>query len=122
MVPVKIHKRMLEADVIASVTSFYILYLLIMAVGTMLMTLEGLDIVSAISAVAATWEHRTRLWICRSHPELCRIQCAGQRIVITADANGTAGTVYCLYPDDTGFLERKELMKEAGMNKPNLTG
>ncbi|MDW7670198.1 MAG: potassium transporter TrkG [Bacillota bacterium] len=39
---------------IASVTSFYILYLLIMAVGTMLISLEGLDIISAISAVAVT--------------------------------------------------------------------
>lgn len=54
MVPVRIHKRMLEPDVIASVTSFYILYLLILAVGTMLITLEGLDIISAFSAVAVT--------------------------------------------------------------------
>ncbi len=54
LVPVRIHKRMLEPDVIASVTSFYILYLLIAAVGSMLMTLEGLDILSAVSSVAAT--------------------------------------------------------------------
>jgi trk system potassium uptake protein len=54
LVPVRIHKRMLEPDVIASVTSFYILYLLIAAVGSILMTLEGLDILSAISSVAAT--------------------------------------------------------------------
>ena len=54
LVPVRIHKRMLEPDVIASVTSFYILYLLIAAAGSMLMTLEGLDILSAISSVAAT--------------------------------------------------------------------
>ena len=54
MVPIRIHKRMLEVDVISSVTSFYILYLLILAVGTILISLEGLDIVSAFSAVAVT--------------------------------------------------------------------
>lgn len=54
MVPVKIHKRLLEADVIASVTSFYVLYLFIMAGSTMLLTLENIDIISAFSAVAAT--------------------------------------------------------------------
>ena len=54
VVPVRVHHRMLEPDVIASVTSFYILYLLIMAVGTMLLSLEGLNLTSAFSAVAAT--------------------------------------------------------------------
>ena len=54
MVPVKIHKRLLEADVIASVTSFYILYLLILAGSTMLLTLENIDIISAFSAAAVT--------------------------------------------------------------------
>ena len=54
VVPVRIHQRLLRPDVIASVTSFYILYLLILAGGTMLLSLEGLDLISAFSAVAVT--------------------------------------------------------------------
>ncbi|SFH53623.1 trk system potassium uptake protein TrkH [Tindallia magadiensis] len=54
MVPIQIQGRMLQADTIASVTSFVILYILILLGGMFVLSLEGLDLVSAISASAAT--------------------------------------------------------------------
>lgn len=54
MVPIQIQGRMLQADTIASVTSFFFLYALILMGGTMILSIEGLDLISAISAAAAT--------------------------------------------------------------------
>lgn len=54
MVPIQVQGRMLQADMIASVTSFFFLYMLILVGGTMILSLEGLDLISAISSTAAT--------------------------------------------------------------------
>ncbi len=54
MVPIQIQGRMLQADTIASVTSFFFLYILILIGGMIILSLEGLDLISALSSAAAT--------------------------------------------------------------------
>ncbi|KAB3539044.1 TrkH family potassium uptake protein [Alkaliphilus pronyensis] len=53
-VPIQINKKMVSNDVVASITSFFFLYLVIFAVGTLLISLEGVGFITASSAVAAT--------------------------------------------------------------------
>lgn len=53
-IPIQINKKMVPPDVIASVTSFFFLYLAIFVVGTLLISLEGGGFISSSSAVAAT--------------------------------------------------------------------
>lgn len=52
--PVQLNGKMLTADVISSVTGFFFLYMLLLAGGTLLISLEGIGLVSAASSVAAT--------------------------------------------------------------------
>ncbi|MCC5909994.1 MAG: TrkH family potassium uptake protein [Clostridiaceae bacterium] len=54
MIPVQINGKVISSDVVASVTSFFFLYLILFAVGTLLISLEGIGFLSASSSVAAT--------------------------------------------------------------------
>ena len=54
VIPVHVQGKMLSTDVVASITSFFFLYILIFLVGTLLISLEGIGLVSAASSVAAT--------------------------------------------------------------------
>lgn len=53
-VPIKINGRILSSDTIISVSGFFFLYLVIFIFSTVLISLEGTDLVSSASAVAAT--------------------------------------------------------------------
>ncbi|WP_353892580.1 TrkH family potassium uptake protein [Proteinivorax hydrogeniformans] len=53
-IPVKINNRSISPDVTASVTSFFFLYLLLLVAGTLLISLEGIGLVSSFSSVAAS--------------------------------------------------------------------
>ncbi|MBN4050870.1 MAG: potassium transporter KefA [Alkaliphilus sp.] len=54
LIPVRIQKKLISTDIVASVTSFFFLYILIFIGGTLLISLEGIGLVSSASAVAAT--------------------------------------------------------------------
>jgi len=54
ILPIQVGGKMLSSDVIASVSGFFFLYLLMFLLGTLLVSLENVGIVSAASAVAAT--------------------------------------------------------------------
>lgn len=54
VVPIRVNGKMLSPDVIAGVTSFFFLYLVIFVTGTLLISLEGIDLISSISSVACT--------------------------------------------------------------------
>lgn len=54
IVPVKLDGKIIPSDTIASVTSFFVLYLAIFVVSTILISLEGFDLESSASAVIAT--------------------------------------------------------------------
>lgn len=54
LIPIQLNGRMLPSDVIASVTGFFFLYVLLFAAGTILLSLEGIDFTSAASASAAS--------------------------------------------------------------------
>ncbi|RLI77535.1 TrkH family potassium uptake protein, partial [Archaeoglobales archaeon] len=51
---VKLGKEALKKDIIDDIAAFFVLYVLIFIISTIILSLFGLDIVSAISAVAAT--------------------------------------------------------------------
>ena len=54
ILPIQVGGKMLSSDVIASVSGFFFLYLLMFILGTFLVSLENVGLVSAASAVAAT--------------------------------------------------------------------
>jgi trk system potassium uptake protein len=54
VVPIKIQNKALSSDVTASIYSFFSLYILLFVVGTILISLENIDLISAASAVATT--------------------------------------------------------------------
>jgi len=54
MRPVKLNGRILPNETIAGIYSFTGLYIIIFAISTILVTVEGVDLVSAMSSVAAT--------------------------------------------------------------------
>lgn len=54
MRPVKLNGRILPNETIAGIYSFTGLYIIIFAISTILVTIEGVDLVSAMSSVAAT--------------------------------------------------------------------
>lgn len=54
VVPVKLGQRTLSRDVLSSISSFFALYIVIFILGTLLISLEGLDLISSSSAVAVT--------------------------------------------------------------------
>ncbi|MFA5525066.1 MAG: TrkH family potassium uptake protein [Tissierellales bacterium] len=53
-VPIKINDRMLSSDTIVSVSGFLFLYMVIFAFSTVIISLEGIDLISSASAVATT--------------------------------------------------------------------
>lgn len=54
IIPVKINNKVLPNETIESINSFLALYVLLFVVSTIIVTLEGVDILSASSTVAAT--------------------------------------------------------------------
>lgn len=54
MIPIRIGKKPVSSNVIASITSFFALYLFLLGIGTVIISLEGIGIESAASAVAAS--------------------------------------------------------------------
>lgn len=52
VVPIKIQNKALSSDVTASIYSFFALYILLFIVGTILISLENIDLISAASSVA----------------------------------------------------------------------
>jgi len=54
MLPVKIGNKSISNDKVSSITSFFVLYMLIFIISTVIISLEGLDLVSSASSVAAT--------------------------------------------------------------------
>lgn len=53
-VTIKVNDRILSSDTTISVSGFFFLYIVIFAFSTVLISLEGIDLVSSASAVAAT--------------------------------------------------------------------
>lgn len=53
VVPIKNRERAIPNDVVASISSFFILYIAIFALGTILISLEGINFESAASATAS---------------------------------------------------------------------
>jgi len=54
MIQVKIGSRALPGETITGITGFFILYMLVFAAGVLVVSLEGLNMESTVSAVAAT--------------------------------------------------------------------
>lgn len=54
ILPVKINNKVMANETVAGINSFVALYLLIFVISTLLVTLEGVDLESAASSVAAT--------------------------------------------------------------------
>jgi len=54
MVPVKVNNKIITNDTVSGIISFFALYILLFVVGTIIISLEGIDIESAASSVAAT--------------------------------------------------------------------
>lgn len=54
IIPVKVGQKTIPSETITSITSFFALYILLFAVGTILISLEGIGLESSASAVAAT--------------------------------------------------------------------
>ena len=54
LLPIQVNGKMLTSNIIAGVTGFFFLYLLLFVGGTLLISLENIGIVSAASSVAAT--------------------------------------------------------------------
>ncbi len=53
-VPVKVDKKVVPDDTLSSITSFLALYLLILVLGTIIISLEGVDLETAVSSVITT--------------------------------------------------------------------
>ncbi len=54
IIPIKIQNKALPRDVNASISSFFVLYISLFVIGTILISLENISLESAASAVAAT--------------------------------------------------------------------
>lgn len=54
MVPIELNGKMLSSDVIANVTGFFFLYILLFISGTLFISFENVDFLTAASAVAAS--------------------------------------------------------------------
>lgn len=54
VIPIKIQNKPLNGDISASIYSFFSLYLMLFVIGTIFISLENIDMVSAASAVAVT--------------------------------------------------------------------
>lgn len=54
IIPVKINKKVIPDETIESINSFLALYIMLFAISTIIVSLEGVDLISASSTVAAT--------------------------------------------------------------------
>ena len=54
VIPIKIGDKVVPSDVVSSITSFFALYMTIFVIGTLAISLEGIDFESSMGAVAAT--------------------------------------------------------------------
>jgi trk system potassium uptake protein TrkH len=54
IIPIFIGEKKISDEVVSNVISFFLLYILIFALGSLIMIALGLDMVSALSSVAAT--------------------------------------------------------------------
>ncbi len=54
IIPIKVGDKIVPNETVASINSFFMLYIIIFVLGTMLISLEGIDIESSASTVAAT--------------------------------------------------------------------
>ena len=54
VIPIRLGRDIVQEELVESVVSFFFLYLAILLVSTLLLTAMGIDLISAISAVAAT--------------------------------------------------------------------
>ncbi len=54
MIPLKMNGKAIPSDVVANISSFFVLYIIIFVIGTAIVSLEGIGMISAASAVAAT--------------------------------------------------------------------
>jgi len=54
IIPIRIQNKSLDRDVNASISSFFVLYIVLFVVGTILISLENIGLESAASAVAVT--------------------------------------------------------------------
>ncbi len=53
-VPVKVDKKVVSDDTLISITSFLVLYLLLLTLGTIVISLEGVDLETALTSVITT--------------------------------------------------------------------
>ncbi len=54
LIPIQLNNKPLSNDVVAGVTGFFFLYMLLFAAGTVLLSLEGIDFMTATSASASS--------------------------------------------------------------------
>ncbi|MBZ2174700.1 TrkH family potassium uptake protein [Schnuerera sp. xch1] len=54
VIPIKVDGRSISDETVAGITSFFVLYIIIFILGTIIISLEGIDFESSASAVAAT--------------------------------------------------------------------
>ena len=54
IVPVRLNTKAVKEDIIAKIQAFFIIYILIFIAGSIIMSIIGLDFLSAIGSVAAT--------------------------------------------------------------------
>jgi trk system potassium uptake protein TrkH len=54
VIPVRLGNKTISSETLGSIASFFVLYIFIFVVGTILVTLDGADLVTASSSVAAT--------------------------------------------------------------------
>lgn len=54
VVPITINGKIVAPEIVSGVASFYFLYVLTFIIGSLLISLEGLDLISSMSSVAAT--------------------------------------------------------------------
>jgi len=54
VIPIKVNSRSISNDTVAGIAAFFALYILIFILGTIVISLDGVDFESAITAVAAT--------------------------------------------------------------------
>src|SRR5699024_11095372 len=54
IIPIKVGDRVVSNDVVAGISSFFMLYILIFILGTIIISLEGIVFESSAAAVAAT--------------------------------------------------------------------
>ncbi|MDD3839031.1 MAG: TrkH family potassium uptake protein [Clostridia bacterium] len=54
VIPVKIGPRSISSNTLSSIASFFVLYIIVFLIGTLIISLEGIGLIDASSAVAAT--------------------------------------------------------------------